>query len=213
MGFGHVCHLFRASLPSSGHQLKPHQLSRQLRRVGRTGKKGEGMEQPQKPQEHFIQNTLNAAQRLNTVELVLPFTGREPATPALLTTFNCSCLHAHTTAQANGPTPLPRQLQLKFLQHRLAAQTPTALGLVMQQVPWEKWDTSLLLQNWNKSSSLPYGVRTSKHPNSKSTPILKWYLLKKKKSKCSIIRWKMQHSILLRPHLEKLVNHFLGFFL
>lgn len=147
MGFSHVCHLFRASLLFSGHQLKPHQLSRQLWRVGRAGKKGEGMELPQESQEHHIHNTLNAAWGVNAAELVLPFTGREPATPALLTTFNCSCLCAPTTAQTSGPTPLLTQLQLKFLQHRFAAQTPTALGLVLQEVPWEKWDTCFSLSS------------------------------------------------------------------
>lgn len=68
MGFGHVCHLFRASLPFSGHQLKPGQLSWQLWRVGRAGKKGEGMQLPQEPQEHYIQSTLNAAWRLNAAD-------------------------------------------------------------------------------------------------------------------------------------------------
>lgn len=210
MGFGHVCHLFRASLPFSGHQLKPRQLSQQLRKVGRASRKGEGLELPQEPQEHFIQNTLNAAWRLNTAELVLPFTGREPAAPALLTTFHCSCLRAHTAAQANGPTALPRQLQLKFLQHR-------------PQKHWSRNCNRFPRRNGTHPSVspscktgkrvLPYLMRykqvctlIQKAPWYSSDPCLK------KISKCPIIRWEIQHSILLRAHLEKLVNCFFWFF-
>lgn len=152
MGFGHVCHLLRDLYPSLATS-SSHASWAGSCEGWEESKKGEGMEQ--EPQEHHIQNTLNAAWRLNAAELVLPFTGREPAIPALLTTSNCSSLCTHTTAQAGGPTPLLRQLQLEFLQHRFAAQIPTALGLVLQQVPWGKWDTSFSLSSC-KTRLLPY---------------------------------------------------------
>lgn len=212
MGFSHVCHLLRAPLPFSGHKLKPHQLSRQLWKVGRASKKGEGMELPQEPQEHYIQNTLNSAWRLNAAELVLPLTGREPATPALLTTFNCSCFHAHTTAQASGPTPLSAAAEIPAAQVCSTDTNSTGAGVATGSLgEMGHMLQSFLLQNWNKSASLPFGVQIRKHSNSKSTLILKWSLLKKT-SRCSIIRWEMQHSILLRAHLEKLVHCFFCFF-
>lgn len=92
MGFSHVCHLFRASslllwLPA---QATPAEQA--AARGGKSRQERGGMQLPQEPQKHYIQNTLNAALRLNAAELVLSFTERKPATAGLLTTFNCSSL-------------------------------------------------------------------------------------------------------------------------
>lgn len=102
--------------------------------------------------------------------------------------------HASSETAAAG-TPVPQVCQHSSQQTGAGTATGSLeeLGYILQ---------SSLLQNWNKSTSLPYRVETSKHPNSKSSLILGWCLLKKiKQVTCHKVRDIAQYSV-KSPYLK-----------
>lgn len=97
---------------------------------------------------HYIQNTLNAALRLNAAELVLSFTERKPATPGLLTTFSCSSLpFGPRTAVQGSPKAEQHVAPCLFWDSGswnscpagLPAQLPTDWGWYSNRFPRGAW--------------------------------------------------------------------------
>lgn len=114
---------------------------------------------------HYIQNTLNAALRLNAAELVLSFTESQQhqvcwppsiALPFLLGPAQqyreapkLSSIWPHASSEtAAAGTPVPQVCQHSSQQTGAGTATGSLeeLGYILQ---------SSLLQNWNKSTSLP----------------------------------------------------------
>ena len=175
MGFGHVCHLFRASplATSWSHSSWAgscegwEELARKERCVTATGttkaSQSEYFKCSLKIKCSWTNAVFHQKKGSNT---------RSADHPPSLFSFPPRPIQQH------GEVPTPSST---------GPGSPQELGHILQPS---------LPQNCNKSVALPHWVQMSKHPNSKSTLTLEWCLLKKiKQLTCHKVRDKAQYSV------------------